>query len=55
MKEKLLFDLILYKGKPVRIVSISEREAMLKDRDGTIFTVDLAELETIDRSNVETR
>lgn len=49
------FDIIIYRGKPVRIVSVSEHDALLEDKEGSFFTVDLAELETIDRRNVETR
>ena len=46
---------IIYNGKPCRIVSVSKNDALLEDKDGAFFTVQLAELETIDRRSVETR
>jgi hypothetical protein len=51
------FDRIIYDGKPCRIVSVSQsqHDALLEDEEGSFFTVQLAELETIDRRNVETR
>ena len=54
MKEER-FDRLLYKGKPVRIIAVSDHDAMLQNNDGEYLTVELAELETIDRRNAETR
>ena len=48
-------DKIIYNWKPCRIVSVSMNDALLEDKDGAYFTVQLAELETIDRRSVETR
>ena len=49
------FDKIVYKGKPCRIISVSKHDALLQDKDGAYFTVQLAEFETVDRRIVETR
>jgi hypothetical protein len=48
-------DRIIYNGKPCRIISVSKHDALLQDGDGAYFTVQLAELETVDRRSVETR
>ena len=49
------FDKIIYNGKPCQILSVSKHDALLQDENGAYFTVQLAELETIDRRSVETR
>lgn len=54
-KPKLLFDRIIYNGRPCRIVSVSKHGTELEDKDGNRFTVVRSELVTIDRQSVETR
>ena len=48
--------IIIYKGRPCRIVSVSRCDVLLEDKQkGSFFTVTLSELATMDRRNVEIR